>query len=264
MRGAAFLTGASDALVVDVGGTSTDVGVLVTASRASRPPRSRSAACARTSACPTSSRSRSAAARSSRDAEPVSRVGPESVGYELREQALVFGGDTRHADRRRRGRGRPELGDPPPAAARRASWPALRRADEMLADAVDRVKIARGEAPLVVVGGGCLLVPDRVPGVSEVLRPPHHDVANAIGAAIAGSAARSTGSPARAGRAAAMLDAGTPGRPRRGSARRRRPRPRRDRRAGRGPAGLPDQPSARIRVKAAGPLPGSERRKHHA
>ena len=29
IRGAAFLTGSSDALVVDVGGTSTDVGVLV-------------------------------------------------------------------------------------------------------------------------------------------------------------------------------------------------------------------------------------------
>jgi hypothetical protein len=36
-----------------------------------------------------------------------------------------------------------------------------------------------------VVGGGSPLVPDRLPGVSEILRPDHHDVANAIGAAIA-------------------------------------------------------------------------------
>jgi hypothetical protein len=35
-----------------------------------------------------------------------------------------------------------------------------------------------------VVGGAGFLVPDRVPGVSEVLRPPDHEVANAIGAAI--------------------------------------------------------------------------------
>jgi hypothetical protein len=61
----------------------------------------------------------------------------------------------------------------------------LERADIMLADAVDRVKTARGDRPLVVVGGGSILVPDRLPGVSEVIRPPHHDVANAIGAAIA-------------------------------------------------------------------------------
>jgi hypothetical protein len=61
----------------------------------------------------------------------------------------------------------------------------MRRSDEMLADAVDRIKTARGEAPLVVVGGGSALVPDRLPGVSEVVRPRSHDVANAIGAAIA-------------------------------------------------------------------------------
>ena len=61
----------------------------------------------------------------------------------------------------------------------------MQRSDEMLADAIDRIKIARGEAPLVVVGGGSPLVPDRLPGISEVVRPQHHDVANAIGAAIA-------------------------------------------------------------------------------
>jgi hypothetical protein len=42
----------------------------------------------------------------------------------------------------------------------------------------------RGKQPLIVVGGAGFLVPDRVPGVSEVLRPPDHEVANAIGAAI--------------------------------------------------------------------------------
>jgi N-methylhydantoinase A/oxoprolinase/acetone carboxylase beta subunit len=39
--------------------------------------------------------------------------------------------------------------------------------------------------PLVVVGGGSFLVPDALAGVSEVIRPEHYDVANAIGAAIA-------------------------------------------------------------------------------
>ena len=55
----------------------------------------------------------------------------------------------------------------------------------MLADAVDRVKTARGDPPLIVVGGGSVIVPDGLPGVSEILRPEHYDVANAIGAAIA-------------------------------------------------------------------------------
>jgi N-methylhydantoinase A/oxoprolinase/acetone carboxylase beta subunit len=55
----------------------------------------------------------------------------------------------------------------------------------MLAEAIDRIKTVRGDASLVVVGGGSPLVPDRLPGISEVVRPNHHDVANAIGAAIA-------------------------------------------------------------------------------
>ncbi|MBI2237753.1 MAG: hypothetical protein HYU54_04405 [Actinobacteria bacterium] len=45
--------------------------------------------------------------------------------------------------------------------------------------------MARGDQPLIVVGGGSVLVPEVLPGVSEIHRPEHFDVANAIGAAIA-------------------------------------------------------------------------------
>jgi N-methylhydantoinase A/oxoprolinase/acetone carboxylase beta subunit len=55
----------------------------------------------------------------------------------------------------------------------------------MFAEAIDMAKGRGGDRPLIVVGGGGVLAPDRLPGVSEVIRPRHHDVANAIGAAIA-------------------------------------------------------------------------------
>ena len=42
-----------------------------------------------------------------------------------------------------------------------------------------------GCADLVGTINLVVLVPERLPGVSEVIRPDHHDVANAIGAAIA-------------------------------------------------------------------------------
>jgi N-methylhydantoinase A/oxoprolinase/acetone carboxylase beta subunit len=38
--------------------------------------------------------------------------------------------------------------------------------------------------PVVLVGGGSILLPDRLRGASQVIRPEHFDVANAIGAAI--------------------------------------------------------------------------------
>ena len=62
---------------------------------------------------------------------------------------------------------------------------ALARADEMLANAIDRVKTSREDRPLIAVGGGSILVADKIPGVSEVIRPEHFDAANAVGAAIA-------------------------------------------------------------------------------
>ena len=49
----------------------------------------------------------------------------------------------------------------------------------MLADAIDRVKTSREPVTLVAVGGGAPLVPEDLPGTSEVLRPDHSDVANA-------------------------------------------------------------------------------------
>ena len=55
----------------------------------------------------------------------------------------------------------------------------------MLSDAIDRMKTAKGDRALIAVGGGSILVPDRIPGVSEVIRPEHFDAANAVGAAIA-------------------------------------------------------------------------------
>ncbi|MFN8620305.1 MAG: hydantoinase/oxoprolinase family protein [Chloroflexota bacterium] len=55
-------TGRQDAIAIDVGGTSTDIGVLVGGSRGNRRRSWRSVASARTSGCPTSCPSRSAAA----------------------------------------------------------------------------------------------------------------------------------------------------------------------------------------------------------
>ena len=55
----------------------------------------------------------------------------------------------------------------------------------MLAEAIDRVKTSKEDRALVAVGGGSILVADRIPGISEVIRPEHFDTANAGGAAIA-------------------------------------------------------------------------------
>ena len=58
------------------------------------------------------------------------------------------------------------------------------RIRDMVAVAVDRMKTSATAVPVVVVGGGSILI-DRVEGASDLVKPPHFAVANAIGAAIA-------------------------------------------------------------------------------
>ncbi len=47
------------------------------------------------------------------------------------------------------------------------------------------MKVDARPLPLLAVGGGAFLVPDRLEGISEVRRVRHAAVANAVGAAIA-------------------------------------------------------------------------------
>jgi N-methylhydantoinase A/oxoprolinase/acetone carboxylase beta subunit len=186
MRGAAHLAGVEDALVVDAGGTSTDIGVLVNGFP-------------RESALPTAvagvrmnfrmpdvlSLPIGGGSVLGLDADPPV-VGPRSVGFRLESSALVFGGDTPTLTDAAVAAGRAAIGTAPiPARRRRALSAVIPLVDAQLADAIDRAKGAVGLTPLVVVGGAGMLVPDRLEGVSEVVRPPDHEVANAIGAAIA-------------------------------------------------------------------------------
>src|SRR5215468_10867756 len=114
-------------------------------------------------------------------------VGPDSVGYELGTKALVFGGNMLTATDLAVAAGLADIGD-----SRRAG-----RVDRELVRggldaivvtvgaAVDRMRTSPEPLPVVAVGGGSILIPDKLPGSGEVNRPGHYAVANAIGAAIA-------------------------------------------------------------------------------
>ncbi|HLH51806.1 MAG TPA: hydantoinase/oxoprolinase family protein, partial [Roseiarcus sp.] len=62
---------------------------------------------------------------------------------------------------------------------------ALDRIHRMADTAVDRMKTSAAPLPVILVGGGAILVSEKLPSASEVVRPPHSSVANAIGAAVA-------------------------------------------------------------------------------
>lgn len=197
IRGAAFLAGAdgirrSGSVVVDIGGTSTDVGYLLRNGY----PRL------------TSTYSDLAGIKVKLEMPAVEciglgggsiihrsretvRVGPQSVGHELTTKALCFGGSTPTATDVAVSLGAnigatksgsyPELPDSVAAAANS-------RIKKMLECIIDRAKLSPDPCDVILVGGGSILCP---PGlldnalVRSVTVPPHADVANAVGAATA-------------------------------------------------------------------------------
>jgi len=197
MRGAAYLTGVADAIVIDVGGTTTDIGVL-----ANGAPRESSVSVdiggVRTNFRMPDTLSIGLGGGTRIDLSPDQfqavngddlqfRVGPDSVGYRLLKEASIFGGKTLTATDVAVAAGRISLGDASsvPPLSPRVQRAILDRFKTMLETGIDRMKTAADDAYVIVVGGGGFLVPDALKGAAQIVRPAHSSVANAVGAAIA-------------------------------------------------------------------------------
>jgi N-methylhydantoinase A/oxoprolinase/acetone carboxylase beta subunit len=185
MRGAAFLSRLADAMVIDVGGTTTDVGCL----RHGFPREANNVVevgGVRTLFRMPDLLSLGLGGGTLVTDQPLS-IGPISVGYELTRRSRVFGGEELTATDVAVAAGLIDLGDRKRVASLSADLikRAVARMHGMIEEAVDRMKTEAGEVPLIAVGGGCFLVPASLEGVSDVVNVPHQAVANAVGAAIA-------------------------------------------------------------------------------
>ncbi|MGW1006580.1 hydantoinase/oxoprolinase N-terminal domain-containing protein [Streptomyces sp. NPDC002520] len=184
MRGAAFLSGLADCAVVDVGGTTADVGILTGGFPREAAGESEAAGIRTNFRIPDVI---SLGIGGGSLVTPGGETGPRSVGYRLTEEALVFGGDTLTATDLAVAAGRADIGDRTRVAHLDPAFVAhaLERIADRLAETVDRMRTSAADLPVVAVGGGSVLVPGTLPGFEDVRRPGHFDVANAVGAAIA-------------------------------------------------------------------------------
>lgn len=185
MRGAAYLSGIKDAVVVDVGGTTADFGHL----RAGFPREANSfvqVGGVRTLFRMPDLISIGLGGGSHVDLDRSS-VGPLSVGYRLTTDALIFGGKQLTASDIAVAAGLLDIGDRRKVAhlERGQIDAVLQRAKEMVEEYVDRMKSDASDVVLIAVGGGAFLVPDDLKGVARVVRVDHGSCANAVGAAIA-------------------------------------------------------------------------------
>ncbi|HEU0115425.1 MAG TPA: hydantoinase/oxoprolinase family protein [Thermomicrobiales bacterium] len=184
MRGAAFLSGLKDAMVVDIGGTTSDVGALTHGF-----PREASVAVdiggVRTNFRMPDVFSFGLGGGSLVQTDPL-RIGPHSVGYRITEQARVFGGGVLTATDLAVAAGLAAIGDRSRVAGLDPALVAagLERMQEMVDAGVDRMKTSAAALPVIVVGGGSILVSRPIAGAAEMVTPPHFEAANAVGAAI--------------------------------------------------------------------------------
>ena len=194
IRGASKLTNIKNAIIADIGGTSTDVAVLHNGF-----PRAASSyvsvAGVRTNFSIPDTLSIALGGGSlvkmhSEDENMSCTIGPVSVGYKLIKEAKCFGGniltstDVAIATRKR------NIANADPSKVQ-MSQEQIEKANEVIVKAldnlIDRIKTTPETIPLILVGGGSIIVPDnaKIEGISEIIRPNYHSVANAIGAAIA-------------------------------------------------------------------------------
>jgi N-methylhydantoinase A/oxoprolinase/acetone carboxylase beta subunit len=185
LRGAYKLTGLEDAIVVDIGGTTSDIGVLQGGF-----PRESNVVVS-VGGIRTNFRMPDILAiglgGGSLVRDEGRAIGPQSVGHKLVSEGLVFGGSTLTTTDILVASGEADIGD----LSRVADVPdtvvetARNTLHRKLNDAIEMMKPGGQATPVILVGGGAVLVTDGLDAASTLHRPEHAGVANAIGAAIA-------------------------------------------------------------------------------
>lgn len=197
MRGAAFLIqgeekGEQAMMVVDIGGTTSDVGLLL----ANGFPRQQAAyselAGVRMNfSCPdikSIGLGGGSIIRKGTGGKPTT-VGPDSVGYKLTEEAVVFGGNVlTTTDATVCGSPGLQIGEPALVQGKLSENELAEVKliiQQKLEKVIDMMKTSPEDLPVLLVGGGAVISPDELKGASKVLKPRYSEVANAIGAAMA-------------------------------------------------------------------------------
>jgi hypothetical protein len=204
MTGAAFFAGLDDKtrasaggpaepqiLVVDIGGTTTDVCALSPSGFPRQAPGFVEVAGVRTAFSMPEVVSIGLGGGSKvcfdSQSEAVT-IGPPSVGHHIQQEAKVFCGETLTASDIVVALGKARLGDPTlvkDVLSPKLLESARKQLKKMLEDIIEQMKISDAPVHVLLVGGGALLVTEDLDGVDKCIQPIHQGAVSAVGAAIA-------------------------------------------------------------------------------
>ncbi|KAG9234143.1 hypothetical protein BJ875DRAFT_441551 [Amylocarpus encephaloides] len=106
-------------------------------------------------------------------------IGPDSLGAMLDKGGIAFGGTVLTATDLVLSNNYTDATITPDMKCS-----GLSEITRVLEEAIDKVKTRQGDARIILVGGGSIIVRDRIAGVGEIVRPEYCEVANAVGAAV--------------------------------------------------------------------------------
>lgn len=117
-----------------------------------------------------------------RESTDTTSVGPDSVGNLLTKNARVFGGATLTTTDIAVADGKAQIGDASfiTDVSSETITKAQRKIAALLESVIDLCKTSPEPMPVMLVGGGAVIVPPELKGASKLIFPPFHDVAKSV------------------------------------------------------------------------------------
>ncbi|CAF1359231.1 unnamed protein product [Rotaria sordida] len=190
MIGAAYLSGIDNGIVIDVGGTSMDIGFIVNGRPRQTQANVRLIDDIRVNVSVPDIVSLPLGGGTIihvNENDGSIRVGPNSVGYRLDQAALAFGGQTITATDIALAAGLTSgIGHSTVKLSSSIVEQVLDYIKQSTTRNIDRVKTNEESVPVILCGGGSILIDinQAFAGVTEIIRPAHYAVCNAVGAAL--------------------------------------------------------------------------------
>lgn len=186
IRGGAKLVSVDNAIIVDVGGTTTDIGAIVnTLARESQGTTDIGGVASNFRMPDMISIGLGGGTIVEVEGDQI-KVGPESVGHRLTTAGLAFGGDTLTLSDVAKRLGRTSLGtvDVTPHLSFELATTIDRIVNEQIASSIELMKVNADSIDVILVGGGSVIVNPDYHQQNKLNLPTNYDVANAIGASI--------------------------------------------------------------------------------
>ncbi len=185
IRGGGYLSGCKEALIVDIGGTTTDIGAITKGLARESQGTTKIGGVESNFRMPDMISVGLGGGTIVTVEEDNIKIGPQSVGYKIVTEAKCFGGDILTLSDIAKTLGRTDIGNCNPEIDIELAKQIDLKVNQMISDATTQMKVSADGVDIILVGGGVPIVNPDLFEEDYIKMPEHSEVANAIGASIA-------------------------------------------------------------------------------